>query len=103
MPVNSATSARFSSPNSTFAMISCNSSISSAESEEKLLTKFSGFLISCAMPAVSWPSEASFSVWISRFCAVRSSASERSKVVGARAQIGQQPCVLDGDRGLVAE
>ena len=30
---------------------------------EKLLTKLSGFLISCAMPAVSWPSEASFSVW----------------------------------------
>ena len=30
----------------------------------KLLTKFSGFLISCAMPAVSWPSEAIFSAWI---------------------------------------
>ena len=27
---------------------------------EKLLTKLSGFLISCAMPAVSWPSEAIF-------------------------------------------
>ena len=32
---------------------SCNSSISSAETPEKLLTKLSGFLISCAMPAVS--------------------------------------------------
>ena len=33
--------------------LSCNSSISSAETPEKLLTKLSGFLISCAMPAVS--------------------------------------------------
>ena len=33
--------------------VSCNSSISSAETAEKLLTKLSGFLISCAMPAVS--------------------------------------------------
>ena len=32
---------------------SCNSSISSTETAEKLLTKLSGFLISCAMPAVS--------------------------------------------------
>ena len=30
-----------------------NSSISSTETAEKLLTKLSGFLISCAMPAVS--------------------------------------------------
>ena len=28
------------------------------------------------MPAVSWPSEASFSVWIRRSCAVRSSSSD---------------------------
>ena len=28
------------------------------------MTKFSGFLISCAMPAVSWPSDAIFSAWI---------------------------------------
>ena len=40
---------------------SSNSSSSSTDSAEKLLTKFSGFLISCAIPAVSWPSEASFS------------------------------------------
>src|SRR5262249_5851578 len=39
---------------------SCNSSINSLESPAKLLTKLSGFLISCGMPAVSWPSEASF-------------------------------------------
>ena len=32
---------------------SCNSSISSADTPEKLLTKLSGFLISCAIPAVS--------------------------------------------------
>ena len=30
-----------------------NSSISSTETPEKLLTKLSGFLISCAIPAVS--------------------------------------------------
>ena len=41
---------------------SCNSSINSVEMAEKLFTKLSGFLISCAMPAVSWPSEASFCV-----------------------------------------
>ena len=35
---------------------------SSTETLEKLLTKLSGFLISWAMPAVSWPSEASFCV-----------------------------------------
>ena len=40
--------------------VSCSSSISSADTPEKLLTKLSGFLISWAMPAVSWPSEASF-------------------------------------------
>src|SRR5258707_490351 len=47
------------------------------ETAEKLLTKLSGFLISCAMPAVSWPSEASFSVCTRRSCAVRRSFSER--------------------------
>ena len=35
------------------ASASRNSSISSTEMAEKLLTKLSGFLISCAMPAVS--------------------------------------------------
>ena len=35
--------------------------MSSTDTAEKLLTKLSGFLISWAMPAVSWPSEASFS------------------------------------------
>ena len=35
------------------ASASRNSSISSTETAEKLLTKLSGFLISCAMPAVS--------------------------------------------------
>ena len=33
------------------------------------MTKLSGFLISCAIPAVNWPSEASFSVWTRRSCA----------------------------------
>ena len=53
-----------------------NSSISSTETDEKLLTKLSGFLISWAMPAVSWPSEASFSVCTRRSCAVRRSSSD---------------------------
>ena len=55
---------------------SFSSSMSSIDSAAKLLTKFSGFLISCAMPAVSWPSEASFSVWISRSCAALSSSRD---------------------------
>ena len=50
--------------------------MSSTETAEKLLTKLSGFLISCAIPAVNWPSEASFSVWTRRSCAVRKSSSE---------------------------
>ena len=50
--------------------------MSSTETAEKLLTKLSGFLISCAMPAVSWPSEASFSVCTRRSCAVRKSSSD---------------------------
>ena len=50
--------------------------MSSTETAEKLLTKLSGFLISCAIPAVSWPSEASFSVWTRRSCAVRKSSSD---------------------------
>ena len=50
--------------------------MSSTETAEKLLTKLSGFLISWAIPAVSWPSEASFSVWTRRSCAVRKSSSD---------------------------
>ena len=62
-----------------------NSSISSTETAEKLLTKLSGFLISCAMPAVSWPSEASFSVWTRRSWAVRKSFSDVSTLLNKRA------------------
>ena len=51
------------------AAMSFNSSSSSFESEAKLLTKLSGFLISWAMPAVSWPNEAIFSAWIRLACA----------------------------------
>src|SRR5207249_1117818 len=58
------------------ARASRSSSISSAETAEKLLTKLSGFLISCAMPAVSCPSEASFSVCTRRSCAARRSSSD---------------------------
>ena len=69
---------------------------------EKLLTKFSGFLISCAMPAVSWPSEASFSVCTSRSCAVRRSSSERDNSWFDSAQ-SEQPGVLDRDHRLVGK
>ena len=55
--------------------------MSSTETAEKLLTKLSGFLISWAIPAVSWPSEASFSVWTRRSCAVRKSSSDANSRV----------------------
>ena len=42
----------------------------------EIVDEVEGFFISCAIPAVSWPSEASFSVWTSRSCAARSSSSE---------------------------
>ena len=38
-------------------------SSNSPDSSANLLTKLSGFLISCAMPAVSWPSAAIFWAW----------------------------------------
>ena len=53
-----------------------SSSSNSMESDEKLLTKLSGFLISWAIPAVSWPSEASFWVCTKRSCAVCRSSSD---------------------------
>ena len=55
-------------------------SSSSTERAAKLLTKLSGFLISCAMPAVSWPSEAIFSAWIRLAWAVFSSRKAASIV-----------------------
>jgi hypothetical protein len=48
----------FASSSCSSSRVSCISSISSTETAEKLLTKLSWFLISCAIPAVSWPSEA---------------------------------------------
>ena len=73
------------------------------ESAEKLLMKLSGFLISCAMPAVSWPSEASFSVWIRRSCAARNSSSDVRQFAGARFNLFEQADILDRDRRLVGE
>jgi hypothetical protein len=46
------------------AAVCFSSSRRSTDRLAKLLTKFSGFLISWAIPAVSWPSEAIFSAWI---------------------------------------
>ena len=76
VPISSSACSR--SPVSSGARLSVSpsSSTSSRVRAEKLLTKLSGFLISWAMPAVSWPSEASFSDWISRSCALRRSSSE---------------------------
>ena len=52
-----------------------NSPINSVLTSEKLFTKFSGFCISCAIPAVSSPNEAIFSDCISCFCVSLSSIS----------------------------
>ena len=76
MSITSSTSARALPSNCMPFRASCNSSMSSAETAEKLLTKLSGFLISWAMPAVSWPREASFSVCTSRSCAICNSSSD---------------------------
>ena len=65
---------------------SFNSSSSSTERLAKLLTKLSGFLISWAMPAVSWPNEAIFSAWIRLAW-----AALRSRRVG----FGGVPCGTD--------
>ena len=85
------------------ASASRNSSISSTESAEKLLTKLSGFLISWAMPAVSWPSEASFSVCTRRSCAVRRSCQRLRQFAGAGFDTFEQPRILDRQRRLRRE
>src|SRR5581483_3215116 len=73
----SSRSARLSSSSVSSAgpAISFSSSSSSIDRWAKLLTKLSGFLISWAMPAVSWPSEAIFSACIRLACAVLNSPS----------------------------
>src|SRR6516162_1493886 len=76
---------------------SCNSSISSTDTPEKLLTKLSGFLISWAIPAVNWPSEASFCVWTSRSCAVLKSCQLARALLFSL----EQTHVLDRDRRLI--
>src|SRR5258708_32424398 len=42
-----------------------------------------GFLISCAIPAVNGPSEASFSVWTSRSCVIRKCSNDSARSVRA--------------------
>src|SRR5688572_29089479 len=51
-----------------FAVPSFNSFNNSTLNSEKLFTKFNGFCISCAMPAVSSPNDAIFSDWINCDC-----------------------------------
>ena len=72
-----------------------NSSISSTEMAEKLLTKLSGFLISCAMPAVSWPSEASFWVWTRRSCVVPQLLQRFRQFAGAGFHVFEQTRILN--------
>src|SRR5271168_1423490 len=100
--VSSVISARVFLSAFTSPRVSCNSSISSTETAEKLLTKLSGFLISCAIPAVSWPSEASFSVWTRRSCVIRKSSSDLLKS-SVRWQCVQQPHVFNRNRCLFGE
>ena len=66
------------------AAISFNSANNSTESPAKLLTKLRGFLISWAMPAVSWPKEAIFSCTTSSRWAERSRANAVSASSRAR-------------------
>ena len=75
----SSISARVSSSSAAIAGAAAafNSSSNSTDSPAKLLTKLSGFLISWAMPAVSWPSEAIFSACTRLACAVLSSRKRR--------------------------
>src|SRR3974390_1864902 len=56
--INSVISSRLFSLRVTSLRASCNSPISSAETTEKLLTKLSGCLISCALPPGYLPSAA---------------------------------------------
>ncbi len=55
------------------------------------------------MPAVSWPSDASFSDWMRRSCARRRSSSEAASSLRARLHLVEQAHVLDRDHGLVGE
>ena len=55
------------------------------------------------MPAVSWPSEASFSVCTRRSCAVRNSSSDCDNSRVRSCNSLEQSRVLDGDHGLVGE
>src|SRR5262249_28904601 len=78
----SSTAARSSSPSpaTAGAVVSFSSSNSSPDSSAKLLTKLSGFLISCAIPAVSWPSAAIFCAWTRLACVVCNSCRARGGV-----------------------
>ncbi len=103
----SSTSARLSSSSAAKAgaAASFSSSSNSTDSPAKLLTKLSGFLISWAMPAVSWPSEAIFSAWIRLACAAFSSWYAAAIVrllfrrVARRADLGFAALAL-GDVGI---
>src|SRR6516162_7510216 len=64
----------------TGAVVSFSSSNSSLDSSAKLLTKLSGFLISWAIPAVSWPSAAIFWACNRLACAACNSCSAFSAV-----------------------
>ena len=103
VPISSSASSRRASSSGAALITSASSSTSSRDSAEKLLTKLSGFLISWAMPAVSWPREASFSDWIRRSCALRRSSSEAASSLRARLHLVEQAHVFDRDDRLIGE
>ena len=52
------------------------------------------------MPAVNWPSEASFSVCTRRSCAVRKFLQRFGQFAGTGLHIFKQACILDCQNGL---
>ena len=103
MPISSSASSRALASSGAPRAPRASSSTSSRDRAEKLLTKLSGFLISWAMPAVSWPSEASFSDWIEPVLRLAQIVERRREFVRARLHLVEQAHVLDRDHGLVGE
>src|ERR1700716_724958 len=101
--VNSSTSLRVLPSRAAGVSRSFSSSISSAESAAKLLTKLSGFLISWAIPARKLPERGEF---FRRHQPILRSAQfvkRGGELFGARLHLVEQANILDGDHGLVGE
>ena len=77
--------------------------MSSTETAEKLFTKLSGFLISWAIPAVSWPERGQF-LRLDQAVLCGAQVLQRLRQFPRALLLGlEQPHVLDGDHGLVGE